>query len=130
MCNRADMISGWIQSRKEDGQEPIPCIFSITIPQFLLEGRLEDNEYIQKVTSILEKYKIEWTSCDTLPGAFCLNRDWIQTKDIPCYIEYCGVYPVEWDIEDVVTLEQLEYEGKIIVFVDWHTKEGEYIPNH
>lgn len=128
---REKIISGWIQSRKEDGQKPIPCIFDITIPKFLIDfkDKLENNESIKIITDILDKYNIEWNKVDTIPGAFCLNKDWIETNDIPCYIEYCGVYPTEWDIEDVVTLEKLEYEGKIIIRVVWH-EDGKYIPNN
>lgn len=65
-----------------------------------------------------------------MEGSFNLNRDWIETTtDIPCYIEYCGVYPVNWSPEDCRTLEKLDYQGKVIINVVYHI-DGKYISNH
>lgn len=49
-------------------------------------------------------------------------------------VEFCGVYPVEWDINDVVLLEELYYNRDIYIKVFWK-KESEdgtikYIPNN
>lgn len=127
--DRAKLISNWIQRRKNDGEEPMPCLFQITTPNFLGGTMLKEDQNVKAVISILDKYGINWQTVDTIAGAFNLNRDWIEATDIPCYIEYCGVYPAEWDIEDVVALEQMEYEGKIMIRVLWHTKDG-FIPNN
>lgn len=126
--NRAETIYKWIEGRKVDGQKPISCIFYITVPN-LLENITEDKT-IKNVVGILNKYNIEWNIVDTVPGSFNLNRDWIETSDINCYIEYCGCYPVEWDIDDVTELESLEYEGKIIIKVLWHQEDGTYVQNN
>ena len=128
--SRVDLISEWIEKRMNDGEKPMPCIFQITIPKFLEDERLEDDENIKVLTNIFDKYGIDWQSVDTIGGAFNLNRDWIETKDIPCYIEYCGVYPVKWDVEDVATLEELDYDGKVIIKVLWHPEDGKFIPNN
>lgn len=43
--------------------------------------------------------------------------------------EYWDVYPVGWNIDDVVELERMESNGEIVVLVNWI--EGDrYIPNH
>lgn len=130
--NRIDLISEWINinKRMNYGEEPTPCIFQITTPKFLEDERLEDDESIKVLTDIFDKYGIGWQRVDTIGGAFNLNRDWIETKDIPCYIEYCGVYPIKWDVEDVATLEKLDYDGKVIIKVLWHTEDEKFIPNH
>lgn len=112
-----------------NGEEPTPCIFQITTPKFLKDKRLEDDENIKVLTALFDKYGIGWRSVDTIGGTFNLNRDWIETKDIPFYIEYCGVYPVKWDVEDVATLEKLDYDGKVIIKVLWHPEDGKFIPN-
>ena len=127
---RKEVIANMIQDRKDSNQEPTPCIFQITVPNFLETDRLEDNENIKIVIKLLDKYNIEWGNVDTVEGTYNLNRDWIETGDIPCYIEYCGVYPTNWDIEDVETIEQLEYTGKVIIRVLWHPEQEKFIPNN
>lgn len=126
--NRHECIKGYIDSRKEDNQEPMPCIFQISTPKYICR-HLEENTFIKTITDILDKYNIKWSKVDTVGGAYNLNRDFIETEDIPCYIEYCGVYPVNWDINDIVTLEKMDYDGKLIIKVLWH-KNDEYIPNN
>lgn len=46
-----------------------------------------------------------------------------------CIVEFCGVYPVDWNIDDVVDFERMETEGEIVVTVGW-IEDGKYIPNH
>ena len=129
MSREVEILS-YINSRKKANEKPMPCIFDITVSNISEEEGLYSNESISILTDIFDKYGIEYQQVDTVEGSFNLNRDWIETKDIPCYIEYCGVYPINWDIKDVVTLEQLEYTGKVIIKVTWHPEEDKYIPNH
>lgn len=126
---REKAIAGYIESRKKDNQEPYQCVFQITTPKCLNRDFLND-ENIKIVVGFLEKYGIEWGCVDTVDGAYNLNRDWIETSDIPCYVEYCGVYPIDWSPEDSALLEQMEYDGKIMVKVLWHTKDGDFVGNH
>ena len=128
--SRIDLISKWIKKRMDNGEDPTPCIFQITTPKFLECEKLEDNESIKVLIDIFDKYGIDWQSVDTVEGSFNLNRDWIETGDIPCYIEYCGVYPIKWDIEDIATLEKLDYDGKVIIKVLWHPEDKKFISNH
>lgn len=125
---RKNMILNWIKDRRDNGEKPTLCVFQITVPKLSEDDNLEDIENIKILTNIFSKYQIGWNCVDTVDGSFNLNREWIETKDIPCYIEYCGVYPADWDIEDIITLERMENEGNIIIRVLWH-KEGKYIPN-
>lgn len=127
--DRKNMILNWIKDRRNNGEKPTLCVFQITVPKFSEDDNLEDSENIKILINIFNKYQISWNCVDTVDGSFNLNREWIETKDIPCYIEYCGVYPVDWDIEDVITLERMENEGNIIIRVLWH-KEEKYIPNN
>lgn len=127
---RAKQILFFIKERNDNGEKPMPCIFNITTPKLTGMYQLKNDENIKMITNILDKYNIYWQTVDTVPGSYNLNRDWIETKDIPCYIEYDGVYPTEWDIEDVVTLEKMDREGKIIIQVTWHPEKDKYISNN
>lgn len=117
-------IQEMIDSRKEAG-EIINCVFYVS------NGC--DSESVDKVGKIFDKYGIKWHMVDTVSGSFNLNRDWIETLTdtlIPCAVEYCGVYPVNWDIKDVFTLVKLEEEGKAIINVDWIKDDGTRVPNN
>lgn len=128
--DRKQMILNMIEERKNNNEKPMPCIFQITVPRYLEESNLEDEEKVKLLTKLFDKYNIGWKCVDTIGGAYNLNREWIETSDILCYIEYCGAYPTEWDIDDVVTLEKMDYDGSIMIRVLWHPEEGKYIPNN
>lgn len=62
------------------------------------------------------------------------NDDWYKLDNVKSIVEFCGVYPVEWNINDVVLLEELYYNRDIYIQVFWE-KENEdgtikYIPNN
>lgn len=124
---RKEMIQNCIKNRKERG-ELTSCIFYISIPD--ARNQLLDNPLIKKISGMLNKYHIDNGICDTVSGAYNLNRDWLETGVMDCAVEYCGVYPVDWDIEDVLEFEDLEYSGQILVNVIWKLGEHEYEPNH
>lgn len=131
---RACYIKKWREGRQNDGEEPTNCVFNITTPKYVSfdskSGPIENQESIKIITDLFDKYGIEWQRCDTVEGSFSLNRDWIETTtDIPCYIEYSGVYPVNWSPEDCRTLEKLDALGQVIINVLWH-EDDKYIPNH
>lgn len=121
---RMDCLKDMIQARIDDN-ELIPCQLSIS--------KTIDEKYVKEVTDIFDKYGIEYDSVDTLSGAFNLNRDWIQTdykkSPVHCAVEYCGAYPANWDIEDVLKLVKLEEDGKIIVMV-YYISGDDLVSNH
>lgn len=139
-CNRIDVGKGFRFSSEGDSlkdsisrimlsrivnNEVIPCQFSIS--------KTYDEKYVKEVTDLFDKYRIVYDLVDTLSGAFNLNRDWIQTDStvspIPCAVEFSGVYPASWDIEDVIKLVKLEEEGKIIIMVYYIDEGGKLKPN-
>ena len=126
---RKKSISEQIQWDKDHRRVPTQCMFNITTPRVANRDICENDENMKIITNIFDKYGIEYNVVDTVAGSYNLNRDWLETSDIPCYVEYGGVYPVNWDIEDVVTLEEMDYEGKLIIRVLWH-EDDEYIPNN
>lgn len=121
----AKTIQGWIDARKERG-EIYRCVFSITTPKIT---NFYDDETIAKINKMLKRNNVNSDRFDTRSSSWNLNREWIVTDEMDCIVEYCGVYPINWDINDVVELERMETEGEIVVLVDWIV-DGKYIPNH
>lgn len=124
IMNRLDNLKEMIQARIEDNE--------LTNCQFLI-SKTTDEKYVKEIIDIFDKYEIEYGRVDTLSGAFNLNRDWVQTDSgkspIPCAVEFCGVYPANWDIEDVFKLVELEEEGKVIIMV-YYIDDDKLIPNN
>lgn len=124
---RAETIHSWIDARKK--QEITKCVFYITIPQNLGALNVCKDHRIKRIEEILSKNHVNYRYVDTVSGAWNLDKVWIETDTLDCIVEYCGVYPISWDIEDVVEFEQLEQEGRITVLVHWITDKG-HVPNH
>lgn len=107
-----ECIENRIKVRKETGELPVACMFQITTPQLPID--IEKNEYIQILTNILKKYKTGWV-INQMKGSFHPDKAWIHTDIIPCYITDWGTYPVDWDADDLVVLEGLATEGKVVI---------------
>lgn len=122
---RCNDIQSWIDARVK-AEETTMCLFCIKVPA---------NEDVKAiVTNILEKNSVKYSICDTIPGSWNLNDDYYECEPIECIVEYCGVYPVHWDINDVAYLEMLCNTDKIFINVHWvsHEENGDikYTPNH
>lgn len=127
MKNRREAIQSWIDARKERGQTS-KMVFRITVP--CVNINVYKNKQIQRISEMLDRNNVKYNYVDTVPGAWNLNRDWIETDPMESIVEYCGVYPVDWDIDDIVALEDLESKGRIIILATELTEDGKYIPNH
>lgn len=128
--DRKSEIQSWIKDRLSS-KETQQCIFSITVPD--INKMSYDNTFIMEICNMFDKYGIKYSKVDTMPGDYNLNRDWIETEQetpIECIIEYCGVYPVWWEIEDVVRLEHLNTIGEILIRVVWIMPDGKMIENN
>lgn len=125
MRKRTEVIREWIDARKERG-EITKCMFYITVPK---DTDIYKDETIRKIEGMLDRNHASHGHVDTVCGAWNLNRDWIETGEIDCIVEFCGVYPIDWDLEDVAEFERMETEGEIIALVDW-IEDGKHIPNH
>ncbi len=114
MEKRADIIQKWINVRKAQG-EVTGRIFYITVPK---RTNLSTDEIIKRVEDILDRNNISYSHRDTVCGAWNMGRDWIETDEMDCIVEFCGVYPVNWDINDVAELEWMENNGVITILVN------------
>ena len=95
MEKRTEVIQEWIDARRERGEAATKCMFYITVPK---DTDLYKDETIKKIEGILDKNHVSHGHVDTVCGAWNLNRDWIETGEIDCIVEFCGVYPVNWDM--------------------------------
>lgn len=134
---RAKYIQSWIDKRKED-KETTTCYFYVTTPKSVYSEHITDRPELKQIIDILERngYRKNkedepfWSFCDTVSGSWDLNRDWLEVGPIECAVEFCGVYPVNWDIDDVVLFESLERTGQIMVHVIWKKDDGTFVANH
>jgi hypothetical protein len=81
------------------------------------------------VVELIKRNYPKYTRCDTKLGCWCLNDDWYEFY-ADAITEYCGVYPVNWNIADVVFLEELYLRRKIYIDAAWVTKDGHLRPIH
>ena len=127
MKTRCKEIQSWIDARKEKDQTS-KMVFYITVP--CVNINVYKDKMMQFVSEMLDRNNVEYNFVDTVPAAWNLNRDWIETDPVESIVEYCGVYPVNWCIDDVVTLEELKSTGEIVVLAFDITKDGVCVPNH
>lgn len=127
MENRKKAIQEWITNRKEKN-EINQMLFYITVPA--LNINVYKDETLKLIADLLNRNNVTYNYVDTVPGAWNLNRDWIGTDVMDCIVEYCGVYPINWSIDDIIIFEELETQGKIVVLAIVKTMDGKYIPNH
>jgi hypothetical protein len=91
-------------------------------------GSITELPVAKKIIKILEKYDIAWHIVDTVTGAYDLNRPYIEFKNpIPAVIEYSGVVPLNWDIDDIYTLTYLNYSGEVMIHVNVYDKNGTFL---
>lgn len=127
METRGKTIQSWIDARMGRGQTS-QMVFYITVP--CNNVNIYEDKMMRLVSEMLERNNVKYNFVDTVSGSWNLNRDWIETTPIESIVEYCGVYPVSWCIDDVVTLEDLESKGRIVILAFKVTDDGRYIPNY
>jgi len=125
MSERANNIQSWIDVRIKR-EETTLCVFNIKIPA--------DEEVDAEVKDILVRNNVKYDKRDTIVGSWNLNSDYYECEPVECIVEYCGVYPVHWNIEDVVKLEALCNTDKISIHVYWVVPDENgiegFVPNN
>lgn len=58
-----------------------------------------------------------------------LSEDSVETAPVECAVEFCGVYPIGWDLEDMAEFERMESDGEIVAMV-YRRQNGSLVPNH
>lgn len=112
-------------------KEIVECKFSITVPK-IYDGEERDfviNPKICEIYKILKQNNVDTDVVDTMVGSWNLDRLWLETDSIECAVFYSGVYPINWNSEDVVRLEEMCSEGEIIIRV-MVKKNGKWVDNH
>lgn len=115
----AERIQKWIDERMKDND----------YGQVLFSVLVLDPAYEKQVVELIKRNYPKYTRCDTKLGCWCLNDDWYEFY-ADAITEYCGVYPIRWNIADVVFLEELYLRRKIYIDAAWVTKDGHLRPIH
>jgi len=115
----AERIQEWIDERMKDNDYG-KVLFSVLVL---------DPAYENQVVELIKRNYPKYTRCDTKLGCWCLNDDWYEFY-ADAITEYCGVYPIKWNIADVVFLEELYLRRKIYIDAAWVTKDGHLRPIH
>lgn len=124
---REEIIQNYINWRKRHNHIN-KCVFCITAPGDVQDARNEKR--LDSVRELLDRNNVNYHYCDTVMGSWNLDSEWIETEKFECVIEYSGVYPIHWNIKDVVEFEALNNDGKIVTRVYLVDEDGNYIPNH
>lgn len=122
--DRKNEIQNMITNRLANN-DTVNCLFHILLLKKESKDILEE---------LLKRNGYETYTVDTVEGCWNLNDDWYEFDNVESIVEFCGVYPVKWNINDVILLEDLYYNRNIYIKVSWK-KENEdgtikYIPNH
>ena len=112
-CTSASRIQRWIVKRME-AKDYIRTLFSVLVL---------DPSYEKQVIELIERNYPHYNRVDTKLGCWRLDDDWYEFY-ADAITEYCGVYPVNWNIADVVFLEELYLRRKIYIDAAWVTKDG------
>ena len=119
--DKAQRIKICIQECKEKN-DYTNCRLYITIPKLVTEQDLNDSvtPIIHAVKEILEHNKEDYTIVDSVDASFNHGRGFFETDIIPCAVELSGVYPLNWDSNDIARIEELEQNGDIVIFVSYY----------
>lgn len=104
--DRKNKIQNMINKRLVDN-DTVNCLFQILLLKEESKDILED---------LLKRNGYETYTVDTVNGCWNLNDDWYEFDNVESIVEFCGVYPVKWNIDDVVLLEELYYNRDIYIF--------------
>ena len=118
-CTSASRIQRWIAERITN-KDYTNTLFSVLVL---------DPAYEKQVIELIERNYPNYSRCDTKLGCWCLNDDWYEFY-ADAITEYGGVFPVNWNIADVVFLEELYLRRKIYIDAAWVTKDGHFRPIH
>lgn len=110
--NRKNKIQNMIAERLADNDTK-NCLFQIILLKEESKDVLED---------LFKRNGYETYTVDTVDGCWNLNDDWYELDNVKSIVEFCGVYPVEWNINDVFLLEELYYNRDIYIQVFWKKK--------
>ena len=119
LCTSASRIQNWIANRMEN-KDYIKTLFSVLVL---------DPDYEQQVIELINRNDPDYSRVDTKLGCWNLNDDWYEFY-ADAITEWSGVYPVNWNIADVVFLEELYLRRKIYIDAAWVTKDGHLRPIH
>lgn len=111
--SRIESVIKSMESKLSRGEIPNKVVLKFSPPE--VSWKFLENDSIRQIRDILSEYNIDSKITYEDKGSFNLNRQWLETDGIDCFIYDYGVYPVDWNVEDLQILENLDYSGKLII---------------
>ena len=113
MLSRLESVIKSMEDKMSRGDNPDRVVFKFSPPE--VSWKFLENENIKLIKEILSYYDINFRVTYEDKGSFNFNRQWLETDVIECFIYDYGVYPIDWKVEDLQILEDLDYKGKLII---------------
>lgn len=113
MNSRIYSVIKSMEDKLSRGDTPDKVVLKFSPPE--VSWKFRENRDIRRIEDILSEYNIDSRITYEDEGSFNLNRQWLETDVIDCFIYDYGVYPIDWKVEDLQVLEELDYRGKLIV---------------
>ena len=84
--------------------------------------KIKEDKNMNKVIELLDKYSIAYMIAQerdttTFTRPYNLKREQLTTDFIETVSDTEGVYPLRWNIKDILKLDKLEKTGKVILNV-------------
>jgi len=113
-------IREWIDRRLKNDE--ITKVRFYISPKDCIES-IYENKLIAEIEKMFKEIGINTNFVDTIPGAFNLNRNYLETDKFDAIVEYCGVYPIKMDAKNSAWLSALDNCGEIRITVVTYDKD-------
>jgi hypothetical protein len=89
------------------------------------DGRTSiENSHWVWVLEVFARHDFLTHRCDTVPGWWCLNQDWIEVLGIEMDIEWCSMLPAMFSQQERDDLLARLMNGDLIMMVDRINPDG------
>lgn len=83
-----------------------------------------ENEHWAWVQEVFALHGFTTGKCDTVPGWWCLNQDWIEVRGVVLEVEWCSMLPVDFTQQARDTLLAKLMNGDLVMMVDRVNPDG------
>ena len=113
MEDKKDLIESYFKNNRYSYKKRF-----VVSPVNITNRPIRNNKFIKEFLNLLDKYNISYSiesnQFTTYTRPFNLNRNWIVTDLIECIESKEGIYPLNWNIEDLLILDRLANKSNLI----------------
>ena len=113
MGDKKDLIESYFKSNRYSRKTRF-----VVSPVNITNRPIRNNKFIKEFLNLLDKYNISYSiksdQFTDYTRPFNSNRNWIVTDLIECIESKEGVYPLNWNIEDLLILDKLANKSNLI----------------